>query len=397
MSIALHPLPAPSACPPLADLVPPALRSSARHLPRAVLLPPRVWAELGDGGGGGFVCVDRQASESAWRRAAGADLPLVTRWERREPAASAPSPRVLAEMLHLLDVPHARGARTLVLGSAWAAGLLAHHLGARSVTAVENDAAAARGTQARLRRLRLEPRVLATTALTPDALGGGLYDRVLVMRALDEIPYSLVRQIAPGGVLVAPLTTAYPQVIALARLVATRTGAAGRFVRLLPRLSVLRARTTPARPPGEEGTGALPVRAAAGPPATRQRHMGRLLAPGGGISPALWAMSMLMPAWEGRLSTGGDGTRTLTLRDTRPGAAHDPSYATIRLSRNSSLARISELGPRALGTETVDAYGRWREQGMPGLAQYGIGVSKGGSRAWVDSSPTFPFPYGGSR
>ncbi len=127
-------------------------------------------------------------------------------------------PRTVAAMLRLLDVRAGHRVLDVGAGSGWTTALLAHLVGARgSVVGVELEPDLAARAEAAV-RARGTPwahvRVAAAGVLGhPD---DAPYDRVLVSAMASELPLALVTQVAPGGVMVAPVAGEMLRVVAAA-------------------------------------------------------------------------------------------------------------------------------------------------------------------------------------
>ncbi|WP_062381051.1 protein-L-isoaspartate O-methyltransferase family protein [Demequina pelophila] len=116
-------------------------------------------------------------------------------------------PTTVREMLHLLDVRP--GMRVLEVGSGtgWVVALLAELVGAEgSVLGTERIARLVESGATNLRTAGV-PWARMTEA-RDDALGApdeAPFDRILVSAMADKVPRELVAQLAPGGVMVAPV------------------------------------------------------------------------------------------------------------------------------------------------------------------------------------------------
>ncbi|MFF9865202.1 methyltransferase [Streptomyces sp. NPDC013953] len=120
-------------------------------------------------------------------------------------ATSANSqPSMVARMLSLLTV--GPGVRVLEIGTAtgYVAALLCRRLGDPLVFSVEIDPGLAQHAMAVLRSAGYRPN-LACADGARGWPGEAPFDRLVATCALRRVPYELVRQVAPGGVIVAPL------------------------------------------------------------------------------------------------------------------------------------------------------------------------------------------------
>lgn len=116
-------------------------------------------------------------------------------------------PSTVRDMLMHLQVP--AGARVLDVGSGsgWTTALLAHLCGPRGrVLGVEVEPElVAFGSQNLAASGRDWARIEAATAGVLGAPQGAPFDRILVSAMAADLPTDLVDQLAPGGVLVAPV------------------------------------------------------------------------------------------------------------------------------------------------------------------------------------------------
>jgi protein-L-isoaspartate(D-aspartate) O-methyltransferase len=112
-------------------------------------------------------------------------------------------PYVVAAMLELLEVRSSDSALEVGAGSGYATALLA--LLARTVVGLERIPELAAQAERRLEDLGL----VNATILTLDGSAGcadrGPYDVILVSASAPRVPRELLRQLAPGGRLVAPV------------------------------------------------------------------------------------------------------------------------------------------------------------------------------------------------
>jgi protein-L-isoaspartate(D-aspartate) O-methyltransferase len=112
-------------------------------------------------------------------------------------------PYVVAAMTEALDVKPGQKVLEIGTGSGYQAAILAHL--AKSVVTIERYRTLADEARARLAALGLAN----VTVLVGDGSEGardyGPFERIIVTAAAEEIPDPLLEQLAPGGILVAPV------------------------------------------------------------------------------------------------------------------------------------------------------------------------------------------------
>ena len=143
-------------------------------------------------------------------------------------------PRTVADMLRLLAVEPGQRVLDVGSGSGWTTALLAHLTGPEgSVVGVELEPDLARWGAANVSALRM-PWASVREAL-PDVLGDpehGPWDRILVSAEADELPQSLVDQLADPGRLVIPVAGTMLLVVRNGETVTTSRHGRYRFVPL---------------------------------------------------------------------------------------------------------------------------------------------------------------------
>ncbi|MFM6852133.1 MAG: protein-L-isoaspartate O-methyltransferase family protein [Terrabacter sp.] len=143
-------------------------------------------------------------------------------------------PRTVADMLRLLDVQPAQRVLDVGSGSGWTTALLAHLTGPEgAVVGVELEPQLARWGAANVASSGM-PWARVREAL-PDVLGDpddGPWDRILVSAEADELPQSLVDQLADRGRLVIPVAGTMTLVVRTGATVSTSRHGRYRFVPL---------------------------------------------------------------------------------------------------------------------------------------------------------------------
>ncbi|UQA94394.1 methyltransferase domain-containing protein [Streptomyces halobius] len=183
-------------------LLTPEWRAVWERTPRQAYLPEQVWRQDPDRCRPVTTAEERGALVSS-------DKPVVTQVD--DGAADGPGvatssnsmPSMVARMLGLLDVRD--GQQVLEIGTATGhvAGLLSARLGDDRVTSVEIDASLAAHAERYLSAAGYRPRLVVADG-EHGCPAGAPYDRIIATCALRHVPYALVQQLRPGGVLVAP-------------------------------------------------------------------------------------------------------------------------------------------------------------------------------------------------
>ncbi|UNO38425.1 methyltransferase domain-containing protein [Streptomyces sp. MST-110588] len=209
-------------------------------VPREHFVPDRVWWPA-RGEDGLYNLYDRTQKPRAWLKAVYMPgVPLITQIDDGAVPPTGPatgaftssisSPGVVIELVrHLAPEP---GERILEVGTGtgYTTALLTHRAGDHgNVVTIEIDAGLARRARHRLHALGMSPRVV-----TGDGEQGhpacAPYDRILATASVRSIPPAWLRQLRPGGILLAPLDSPFGHDL-LVRLEADGHGCArGHFV-----------------------------------------------------------------------------------------------------------------------------------------------------------------------
>ncbi|MGH3660891.1 MAG: methyltransferase domain-containing protein, partial [Micromonosporaceae bacterium] len=120
------------------------------------------------------------------------------------PTSSSSAPSLMAVMLERLDLSDGMTVLEIGVGTGYNAALLCHRLGDHNVTSVDIDLGLVDTAREALARLGRRP-----TLATADGYHGHLprapYHRIIATCAVTHVPPAWIRQLAPGGRIVAPL------------------------------------------------------------------------------------------------------------------------------------------------------------------------------------------------
>ncbi|WP_051764445.1 methyltransferase domain-containing protein [Streptomyces sp. NRRL F-5135] len=373
----------------------PAWRDAFTRVDRERFVPDRVWVRDGDG----YRPVDRATDPARWLSLVHDDQALVTQVEGDStdadaegaaagnsaaaliPTSSASMPRVVATMLDALAV--ADGMKTLEIGTGtgYNAALLAQRLGEQHVVSVEADPRVADTARANLKAAGHSPTVVTGdgTLGCPDRAP---FDRVISTCALHAVPYALVEQTVPGGLIVLPWGTGLYNGVLLRLTVAddgTRTAGGpvvGDCAFMWNRYE------TPERDVMATVRRTSPDRATA----TRTALDPRLVF---GDEDATFTAGVLVPGCRYSVGHGPDGAFTLWLADHATG-----SWASVDYVPGADEFTARQSGPRGLWGEVEAAYAWGREHGAPERTRFGLTVTSTGQFLWLDT-PDRPVPVNG--
>lgn len=300
--------------------------------------------------------------EEEWWDLVYSDEPIVTQLDdghANGPGVATSSnskPSMVALMLDLLTVRD--DDRVLEIGTAtgFVSALLCERLGSERVTSVEiDDRLAARAAS------NLAAAGYAPTLLVGDGEHGSPelapFDKLLATCAFRTVPHRLVRQVRPGGVLVAPLARSFWSG-ALVRLEVQRDGtASGLFCGGASFMPMRSHRAKPKRPVDTSQV------------SSRRTELlpSRLLS----LGFALYAGARLPD---------------LSMVDGESGAGRTRVWLTD-LDGSGAIADedggVSVFGPRDLWDELFAVHTEYVEIGRPAAGEFGLTVGPDGDRVWV--------------
>jgi protein-L-isoaspartate(D-aspartate) O-methyltransferase len=191
---------------------------------------------------GGYRAVD--SSDPEWLALVYSDRTLVTQldgddsaWHRIRKAGPAPGkasssstqPRLMAWMLHALDILPGMRVLEIGTGTGYNAALVAHLLGGDCVVSLDVDEAVTNRARRALAAAGYRP----TTEVTDGTHGfapAAPYDRVIATCSFPQIPAAWAEQTKPGGKILAHLYTEFDAGGLILLTVNNEGSASGRFL-----------------------------------------------------------------------------------------------------------------------------------------------------------------------
>ncbi|MEN8649292.1 methyltransferase domain-containing protein [Streptomyces sp. 21So2-11] len=360
-------------------------------VPRSAFLPDVIWPH--DMKSGESVRLSRQDDLLAWRRSADANVPIVTQWDDghhdgggpgRLSTSSASMPSVVFAMLRDLEV--GAGVRVLEIGTGtgWNAALLAHRVGQEHVTSIEVDSVVANTAREALRRFGLPVKVI-----TGDGFGGDLdgapYDRIIATCGLRSLPVAWVRQLHPGGLILAPWGTDHGHLDVTVRLTVSDDGlsASGPFLEPVEFMKLRAQRLTwpelALQDPSVSLNGAVTSYTSI---TAADLGLGR-------FDVAHFAVGLQVRDCLRVVAEKRDGMQPVWFYSLR-----DRSCAAVMFHDGADSARVFHAGPRRIWDEVEAAWLWWDVSGRPDFPRFGLTVTAEGQTAWIDT-PEHPVPIVG--
>ncbi|MGW1997592.1 methyltransferase domain-containing protein [Embleya sp. NPDC001921] len=353
-------------------------RDAFEHVPRGAFLPDVVWVRLVDGMPD-HAPVDRTVDPDRWEQAAWSDVPAVIQvrdghegepGEPAWPSSSVSQPSIVASTLLTLDVSDGQRVLEIGTGGGWNAGLLAHRLGDANVVTIEVDPGLAAAARGRLKALGLHP-----TVVTGDGAKGWAeqapYDRILGTCSVARVPHAWLEQLAPGGSIVTPWTTAwatYGNLVLTPRHDGTARGRfahGGAFMAMRDHRSAVRDVAALARPSDNPDSGS--TRLSPWDVAGGDRHTEAVM----GLT-----LPGLHTHWNDDPQVGDAFRSRLWVWDDAL-----TSWATIDYDgRQLDTFHVRQHGPRHLWDETEAAWSRWTSAGRPAFDEFVLAIEPDGSQ-----------------
>ncbi|MGH3450806.1 MAG: methyltransferase domain-containing protein [Haloechinothrix sp.] len=328
----------------------------------------------------------------AWLEAVYSDQPCITQLDEHltpdevdgvvegEPTSSSSMPSLMAVMLECLDFSDDAQILEVGTGSGYNAAILTTGLGSDQVTTVEVDPGVAADARQVLTDLGLTPRVIVGDGLASVAEPAS-FDRITATCSVSRVPRAWIRQVRPGGRILATLTGPLYGSAQVLLSVDDRGAAEGRFVN--PESSFMRARTPKSSP---EEMGWAPRRDIL---TTAPR------------CPAKWPLAALdqwpinvLAQWAAPGATRGEIGYGEHGQDWVP-MLHDGREATSFAAFSTDATgqvMVAEGGPRRLWTAVEDILTVWTDSGRAGLDAFRMRIDPDGvhtihldraGRAWT--------------
>ncbi|SCD95038.1 MULTISPECIES: methyltransferase domain-containing protein [unclassified Streptomyces] len=324
-------------------------------VPRSRFIPRQIWRQLPDR------CAPVAGADD-WLALVNSDEPVVIQLDDGAEGgpgiatSSNSQPSMVARMLGLLHVED--GHRVLEIGTAsgYVAALLCERLGDEQVYSIEIDPVLGEQAAAALKDAGYRPHLRVGDGEQPWP-GMGLVDRLISTCALRYVPQALVRQVRPGGIIVAPLDRDFWSGALVQLYVQDDGTAVGQYcggASYMP----MRSHRTIGSHQVDANTGRARSAGLADP--------ARMLT----LGFALYAGARL------------PGVR-LTHEDTRAGARvwasrEDGSAATAATDED-----VWQYGPGFLWEEIEQVWTEYAALGQPELGEFGLTVGTGGQQTWL--------------
>ncbi|WP_274031503.1 methyltransferase domain-containing protein [Streptomyces sp. MMBL 11-1] len=330
-------------------------------VPRSQFIPPDIWRQRPDR-------CEPVVGTDDWLALVNSDEPVVTQLD--DGAVDGPGiatssnsmPSMVARMLGLLDLEDGHRVLEIGTGTGYVAALLCERLGDEQVYSIEVDPVLAQQAADAIAGSGYRPHLHVGDG-AERIPGMGPVDRLIATCALRYIPYMLLRQVRPGGIIVAPLARDFWSG-ALVQLHVQKGGVAvGPFCG-----SAMYMPMRSHRPDHHEITGTGRPRAAGLDPA-------RIL----DLGFALYAGARL------------PGVR-VSGHETTDGARVWVSRADGGAATTASGEEVWQYGPGFLWEEIEQAWREYEDAGRPDAEQFGLTATARGQQVWLRDPHTVVQP-----
>ncbi|MFJ4612187.1 methyltransferase domain-containing protein [Streptomyces griseus] len=172
-------------------------------VPRSRFIGPDIWRQLPDR-------CEPVVGRADWLARVNSDEPVVTQLDDGAEdgpgiaTSSNSQPSMVARMLGLLSVEDGHRVLEIGTGTGYVAALLSERLGEEQVYSVEVDPGLAQQAADAIAGAGYRPHLHVGDG-AEQIPGMGPVDRLIATCALRYVPYTLLRQLRPGGILVAPV------------------------------------------------------------------------------------------------------------------------------------------------------------------------------------------------
>jgi protein-L-isoaspartate(D-aspartate) O-methyltransferase len=300
------------------------------------------------------------------------------------PTSSLSSPIAVAVMLDRLGLADGQRVAEIGTGTGYNTALLCARVGDASVWSIDIDPGLVAEASERLDTLVYHPTLMSGDG--HDGIPGGApYDAILATCSVGQIPPEWIRQLAVGGRIVAPLTSAHDGPLA----VLTKTA----DDRVVGHLDAERTFFMPLRPELDNPL-ATPF---AAQPSSLPSHGTTVSTPSvlaDEADPDLWwFLHLHIPGLTTWRTNWEDGRTTL-------GIADDSSTAEVGLHQadpDESMFHVTHRGPRRLWDTVEHAFKLYLHLGEPDRSRFGITALDRLDQQWVwldnpDGTYIWPLP-----
>ncbi|WP_030707203.1 methyltransferase domain-containing protein [Streptomyces griseus] len=318
-------------------------------VPRSRFVPAAVWRQLPDR-------CEPVVGTDAWLALVNSDEPVGTQLDDGAEGGPgvATSSNSMPSMVGLLDIEDGQRVLEIGTGTGYVSALLCERLGDDLVVSVELHPVVARQAADALAQSGYRPHLRIGDGEQPWP-GLGLVDRLIATCALRYVPYALLRQVRPGGIVVAPLAREFWSGALVQLRVQDDGTAVGPFC---------------------GGATYMPMRSHRVPDLHQVRGKGRVRV--AGLDPAqLLGLGFA-------LYTGArlPGVR-LVHQDTDEGVQVWVTRENGSAATAATGGEVWQYGPGFLWEEVEQTWWEYETEGRPDAEQFGLTVTDRGQHVWL--------------